>query len=334
MHINDDPFASIKLLDKELQKNSYTSEQYQVGERLYYRFESPHHGVWLTRAAVVTYPFTHSGLVNLSVRKDVAYAFLKNRNISVPATYMIKQGDVDREEIETIIASHKKLIVKPVDASLSRGLTLDLDKIEDVLPALELAFEQSDKAHAALIQEQVDGQELRFVVMRGKVEAVILRESPRVVGDGASSIRQLIIEENKLRKDIVVPYLSYPQLTADIIDASFLSDTSVPEIGNVVELGRGTMIRSGASIYNIMEQVDASYLRLAESIATYIGAAFIVLDVFVKDHSVPMTPVNYSFIEFNTAPELKMFYSCRDGKHFDVLKHLVPMINTTLEKHL
>jgi hypothetical protein len=52
--------------------------------------------------------------------------------------------------------------------------------------------------------------------------------------------------------------------------------------------------------------------------------------MMIHDHTKPQTEDNYTFIEFNTAPVLKMFYSCRDGNHYDILGDLVPMINATL----
>ena len=56
-----------------------------------------------------------------------------------------------------------------------------------------------------------------------------------------------------------------------------------------------------------------------------------VVDIMIQNLRQPHTKNNYAFIEFNTAPVLKLFYSCRDGKHYDVLPELAAMIDASLQ---
>jgi uncharacterized protein (DUF1330 family) len=90
------------------------------------------------------------------------------------------------------------------------------------------------------------------------------------------------------------------------------------------------MIRTGASIYNVIQTVHPSYLQTVENLAQKLGANFIVVDMILRDYTQEQSANNYAFIEFNTTPVLKLFYSCRDGQHYDVVEELADMIDGTL----
>jgi uncharacterized protein (DUF1330 family) len=69
---------------------------------------------------------------------------------------------------------------------------------------------------------------------------------------------------------------------------------------------------------------------VVENLVQTLGARFVVVDMMLQDYTKPKTAANYAFIEFNTAPVLKLFYSCRDGKQYDVVAELAAMIDTSL----
>ncbi|ETJ22198.1 Glutamate-cysteine ligase/gamma-glutamylcysteine synthetase, partial [human gut metagenome] len=48
-----------------------------------------------------------------------------------------------------------------------------------------------------LVEEFVAGTEYRFFILDGKCEAVVLRVAANVVGDGSSSIRELVEKKNQ-----------------------------------------------------------------------------------------------------------------------------------------
>jgi glutathione synthase/RimK-type ligase-like ATP-grasp enzyme len=77
-------------------------------------------------------------------------------------------------------------------------------------------------------------------------------------------------------------------------------------------------------MYDIINNLHQGYRETVEAIAKDMNADFIVVDIMLRD---PGEFTNYWFIEFNTSPVLKLFYSCRDGGHFDAGRHLAEMIN-------
>lgn len=316
-------FSSIQLLKKALAEHGYTNNTLVLGEDNYTQFTAPSGAVWLTSNTHINYPFVSSTVRTISDKKHLAYELARSLGARTPWTKLITEPEVSSLEIASLL-KHAPLVVKPNDSSLSKGLTINIGTREILLNAIAEALKISDNV---LIQEQIKGQEIRFTALNGKLVAAILRETPRVIGDGKTTVRGLLHLENKSRNKIKVPFLTYPQLDKPIIDLSAADLDYIPGNDEVVELSRSTMIRGGASVYNVIDDIHESYKKTALTLATTLGHGFVVVDMFIEDFQQPQNGANYAFIEYNMSPVLKLFYSCRDGKHYDVLPDLALMID-------
>jgi cyanophycin synthetase len=329
MNITADTGATYRLLATALEAKGYHVTTSTEGGRLVATYTSPRGTVWKTQAARIRYPFTSTTAHTLSVDKEAAYAAAQAAGIPVPATDLIATKDTfDETKAMEMIASHAPLVVKPNDSSLSRGLTLNVRTKEQLLDAVVSArqVKQSD----VLVQRQVEGEEIRFVIIKGKVVAAMLRRTPRVVGDGRHSVRELITIENQLRQSLKFPYITYPQLTPDNIDESFFTDETILAKGELLELSRATMIKNGCSVFEILDAVHDTYIKAVERLVSTIDTDFLVADFIVEDFSKPASMYNYSFLEFNVSPVLKLCYGCRDGKMFDIVPLVAQLIDDTL----
>lgn len=322
MGIISDEYASWKLLAKELAARGYTVSETYVEETQYVTYKSPKGALWRTRGAHLTYPITSKKAQLLAKDKDAATHYVVESGGSAPATLKLTGSEED-EQIQTFLGKYGKVVVKPLDRSLSLGLTTDITTLTKAKKAIKAAAEFSK---TVLMQQQVFGEEIRFTVLDGKVVSALLRRTPRVIGDGVSTIAELIDQENEARAKIDYTLVKYPQLTGKLIRKS-VDLTRIPDTGEVVELSRSTMIGRGCSAYDVLEKVDPSYLKIVEKVVKGLGAGFIVVDIFVEDFRQPATMKNHWFIEFNTAPVLKLFYSCRDGNMHDILPMLAGAID-------
>lgn len=324
MTIQDDPFASFKLLGNALQAKGYRSI-IQSDDPIVVTYEGPHKKRWTTKAAHISYPFNSELVRSISINKQKAYAFAAEQGFSTPYSKTV-EGELSQNDAETLLSKYGKLIVKPANSSLGRGLTLNITTLDQLRDAIQTAREVSS---SILVQEQVEGKEIRFMVIGGKVEAALLRQTARVVGDGITTIRDLIAKENEARRAIKFEMITYPELTEELVGDLVFSER-VPAKGEIVELNRSTMVRGGASIYNILDEVHPSYIQKVEALVQKLGAGFIVADVFCKEYTLPANNHNYWLIEFNTAPVLKVCYACRDGRQFDIVARLADQIDLFL----
>lgn len=267
-----------------------------------------------------SYPFTSRETVEISKDKVRGYELAEAAGMTIPVGIHTSDVAVARE----FLSKYKRVVVKPHNASGSRGLTVDVTTEEQLEQAMKLA---TIKGEDPLIQEQFIGEELRFTIIKGKLYSAILRRSPRVTGDGVRTIQELIEDENTIRKGLVFPYLTYPQLSNKNIDTAFMSNQTIPEEGEVVELSKTTMIKYGASFYGVTELVHPSYVEIAERLASKLESDLIVVDLMVVDFTVPATDSNYIFLEFNTSPSMIVYSSLRGGDNPPVVEKIADMID-------
>lgn len=319
--------STVELLQEALHKKGYKFEKFELRGSSYTRFIAPNGQVWLTQDTHIGYPFSSSATAKISIEKDLAYEFCAAEGVRVPATWILSQG-WDDSQLTPLLKRHP-LVVKPANASLSKGVSVDITNLQGLRTAVKAALKCSPRI---LVQEQIEGEELRFTVVNGKVRAVLLRQKPGLDGDGTSTIGELLARENEARANLRLPFLTYPQLSSQLISLSGHKAEDILSAGERIRLGRGTMVRTGASIYNVLADVHETYLAIVTRLVAALGDRFIVVDMIIRDYTQPLTKDNYAFIEFNKAPVLKLFYSCRDGKHYDIIRDLVPMIDVALTR--
>jgi D-alanine-D-alanine ligase-like ATP-grasp enzyme len=304
-----------------LKERGYTYQRVTLGGRLYHEYLAPSGWVWRYGQRFRAYPFITIAARNISTDKQASYDFAKLHNVSTPATIAVHNADAALQ----FLKDHRRVIVKPTSQSGGVGVTVDITSEHDLRSAI--SFATGDQNDPVLVQRQFIGEEVRFTVLNGKVASAILRQTPRVVGDGVSTIAELIDRENQTRRDLQFPSLTYPLLDEKIIPKHFIKSEHIPAKDEIIELNKSTMIRKGASFYGVMEQVHASYIGIAERLAYSLNPAMLVVDLMIEDFRRPATADNYVFIEFNTAPAPQIYTSIRGGDTPPVIDWIAQMID-------
>jgi cyanophycin synthetase len=314
-------YQSIELITQALVDRGFSSHKIRINNSDR-RMLTKGQKVWITQRAYLWFPFVSYTLRLLSIQKNLTYDYVQSLGYTVPKTALYPTGHpVNLSESQF----DYPVIVKPVDGSGSAGVTRGITDAQTLQATIEQMHQAGDNA---LVQTQFHGQEIRLTVLDGVVSAC-LRAVPQLLGDGVSTIAALLAAENQARQALVLPYITYPQLTAELVSLPENMD-AVPKRGDVVKLGESTMISGGASVYPIDETLHASYRDMVLAIASSLHASFLVVDLLVTDYRQEATAANYIFLEFNTAPALKLYYSYRAGEAFDILPRLAQKIEASI----
>lgn len=313
---------SIEIIEEVLSKEGYKFDTLELAERRFVQIKKDGRVLLTADYAYPLLPFATSSARLISKHKDMAYEFVESNGIATPKTVTVTR-DGNLQPAIQLLKEAGSVIVKPKQGSGSKGLHLDIIDEDQ----LSLAVQDSLRsASAVLVQQQLFGEEVRFTVIGGKVQGVLLRQKPYIVGDGMATVTQLIAEENRRRKEITDTLVSYPQLDETLVSPTLFNSVKVLAAGERLELNKSTMIRGGASIFNITDEIHPGYKELAEKAASF-GNGFIVVDMMIQDEKAAPRPDNYGFIEFNLVPALSLFYSCRDGNHIPLVEeYLKPML--------
>lgn len=321
-------YSAYRLFARELKKRGFNVRVFTQEGRRFVTYAAPSGRAWTTPTSNLRYPFVSPEVRTIARDKVRSYELAAAAGMAIPYTEVVDaEMPFPAEKAKVLLDRYERLVVKPADSSLSRGITLNIADYDGLKVAIQTAKAVSPNI---LIQEQVEGEEVRFAVLNGSVVAALLRQTPRIVGDGVTTVKELIRRENKARKKLTFKYISYPQLTAAIIPEHFLTDASVLPAGEVLELSRATMIKNGCSVYNILPQVHPGYLSIVQTLAAVLEPSFMVVDLFLKDYKTAPAPGNHWFIEFNASPVLKLFFGCRDGKMVD----LIPSLAEAIDRYL
>lgn len=324
---------SINLLEDWLKNRGFTSQKISLGfpEKSDFLLISKDDkdSALMFSAKRISFPQTTSATRDITSDKTKTYDLANHFNISHPSTIVINAKDYEIKPAISFLEKCNSIVVKPYNGLQSRGVSLDVSDEDTLRQAISEAGKLSD---SVILQKQFEGQEIRFTVIDNKVRSALLRKKPEVVGDGKSTVAQLIDFENNLRTKITSSLVTYPKLEGKLI-SSKIDLSSVPKTGELVEISKATMIRNGASVYEVLNEVDASYIAIAEKICSPLISSLVCVDLMIKDFKKPADENNYNLIELNLGMSLPLCYSARDGRNFTIIEnYLGPKVLKEFEK--
>lgn len=90
------------------------------------------------------------------------------------------------------------VVVKPIDLDGGVGVTAFLTEPDDVAQAYEAAAHLSE---SVVVEKHFLGKDYRIQVVEGEVQGILERAPGGVTGDGASTVADLILRQNRERKE-------------------------------------------------------------------------------------------------------------------------------------
>lgn len=206
--------------------------------------------------------------------------------------------------------ANSAIVVKPKSTNFGLGISIFQEPASqaDYEKALDIAF--SEDSHV-LVEEFVSGTEYRFFILDGKCEAVLLRVAANVVGDGQSTIRELVDQKNQdplrgrdHRSPLEIINLGDIELLM-LEQQGYTPDTVLPE-GVQAFLRGNSNISTGGDSIDMTDQMDQSYKQLAAAMATAMGAWACGVDLIIPDRTKPASKEepNCTCIELNFNPAM------------------------------
>jgi GNAT-family acetyltransferase (TIGR03103 family) len=198
-----------------------------------------------------------------------------------------------------MLMRHGSLVVKPARGEQGRGVAVDLDTMGSVQKAIEIA-----RAHCetVLVESFHRGEDLRLIVIGFKLVAAAVRRPAEVVGDGRSTVRQLIERQSRRRAAATGGESKIP-LDAEtercVAKAGFSLDAVPPE-GVAFAVRKAANLHTGGTIHDVTGLVHPRLVEAAVAVARAIDIPVVGVDFIVKNPTEP----DYVFIEANERPGL------------------------------
>lgn len=191
------------------------------------------------------------------------------------------------------------VVVKPTRGEQGKGITVGVTGPEDLNAALARAREEH---RDVLIEQRAPGDDLRLVVIDGRVVAAALRKPAEVVGTGHHTVRELIEAQSRRRSAATGGESRIPiddVTEATVTEAGWSFDDVLPE-GERLRVRRTANLHQGGTIHDVTATVHPHLCDVAVTAAAAIGIPVTGIDLLVPD----VRDDKYVFIEANERPGL------------------------------
>eukprot|EP00012_Vannella_robusta_P009609 CAMPEP_0206204266 /NCGR_PEP_ID=MMETSP0166-20121206/13394_1 /ASSEMBLY_ACC=CAM_ASM_000260 /TAXON_ID=95228 /ORGANISM="Vannella robusta, Strain DIVA3 518/3/11/1/6" /LENGTH=1174 /DNA_ID=CAMNT_0053623805 /DNA_START=134 /DNA_END=3654 /DNA_ORIENTATION=- len=228
-------------------------------------------------------------------------------------------------------------VVKPEAESSGRGVSCNITSQIELEEATKLAYFHAVKSPGLIVQEHIDGDDFRILVVDFKVVAVSKRVPAHVYGDGAHTILELIELENAnpLRKEGHTSPLTRITVDTEVIRVllSFgLTLNSIPRPGVMVMLRDKANLSTGGISVDLTDSTPEENKALVEKLCKSVQMN--VCGVDVRCHSVTKVWSEeqnpFKVIELNSRPGCRMhqFPSVGNSRNVvaKILKALFPEV--------
>jgi len=260
-----------------------------------------------------------TSLLASDIAKDkyMSKKLMEEVGIPVPAGYVVKNAD---EAIDAAKRIGYPVVVKPLDSHHGKGVMGGITDDEGVRMAYNIAKMHSSRV---IVEENLVGDDYRFLVVGGRMVAAAKRTPPYVLGDGTRTVKELVDELNSdpMRGWGHENYLTKVRIGEEEIkylkQQGFKMLDIVPE-GQIVYLRRNANLSTGGTSIDVTDEVCPEVRRDIERAAKAIGLDVCGVDAVIKDIKKPLGSGNGGIIEINTAPGLRMHIHPTKGKPRDV----------------
>jgi D-alanine-D-alanine ligase-like ATP-grasp enzyme len=245
---------------------------------------------------------------------------LREENIPVPPHILIDAKNL-RSAYDFMVACGSAVVVKPASGTAGgQGVSTNISNPSQLRRAIAWAAAFSRQI---LIERHVGGETFRLVFLDGELMDCVVRKSPRLTGDGVSTIRELVASENRRR--LAGGYgFSQSLLGVDVdmkmsLQAQGLSMKSVPEAGR--EFTIKTVANENSSDDNASGSffVNEENILLGRRIARATNLRLVGIDMITEDPSRPLEETQGAVVDVNGAPGFYYHYH-RRGDRFPLAR--------------
>ncbi|OGD61941.1 hypothetical protein A2160_01065 [Candidatus Beckwithbacteria bacterium RBG_13_42_9] len=277
-----------------------------------------------------SFPVNNQPSCAIANNKFLTKKVLQSFNIPMPKSWLVRTRSQARELI-----LEKKLypcVLKPAQGAHGNHVYANIESFKEFNELLPLVFTKADGPNNVLVEEYISGREYRVLVVGDKVSAVMERIPAHVIGNGQSSIRQLIREFNQ--NPLVGKKYEKP-LCRIIINGEVKRNLkklgekfiSIPKKGEMVFLRQNSNISTGGIGKDATDVVCPLVKELAVQATKAIGMVISGVDIIYNEQS-----GKAYVLELNDTPGIDIHHYPVFGQPRQVADDIVDYLNEELHR--
>lgn len=225
--------------------------------------------------------------------------------LPAPKTFLVKS------EAEAVRFFRKEkfrsAVIKPNNTDRGLGVYAGLTRENEILSA----FDAAKKYGQLILQEHIDGDDYRLLVVDNELMGVTCRRPFSVVGNGENTVRQLFDDKIKWRASHPF-YRNFNNITIEAADTIFmlqkqsLSFDSIPDVGQIVILRSNANVSTGGEHEDVTEKCHGDVKNLALDSARLVGLDLAGIDYITVDITKSWVETSGKICEINPTPALSV----------------------------
>ena len=285
------------------------------------------HGKYQQRIQATITSETKHIAVEISCDKEDTHNLLSDLGLPVP-----HQETVYRES-QAIRAAHRigyPVVVKPLNANHGRGVSINLNEDHEVATAFAAA-QDVGTSRAVLLESYITGFDHRMLVVNNELVAVAKRVPGHVIGDGKSTIAELIDVVNQdprrgIGHEKVLTRLELDSQALRLLEEGGYNQSSVLDKDQVFFLRSTANLSTGGTAIDVTDSVHPDNRAMAIRAIRAIGLDIGGVDFLTDDISQSYKEIGGGICECNAAPGFRMHVAPSEGQPRDVAGKVMEML--------
>jgi len=266
-----------------------------------------------------------------SIAVEIACDKEDTKNLLEAAEIPVPRGRICYNEEELRSTASKfgyPLVTKPVNGNHGKGATTNLTNWDELLAGFHAAQKYG---RGIIVEKFIQGFDHRILVINYKFICAARRTPAAVIGDGKSTLQQLIDEVNKdprrgFGHEKVLTQIKVDSFTQNILNEKGLTlDSVIPE-GEELWLKPTANLSTGGTATDVTDHVHPSNIFMCERIARIIGLDICGIDIMAPDLTVPLNESGGAVLEVNAAPGFRMHLDPTVGLARNVAEPVIDML--------
>lgn len=263
--------------------------------------------------------------VELAGDKEETNKILGALGLPVPRQELVQSADAAWRAARRLDGP---VVVKPYNGNHGRGITINITEEADVRAAFEAAREHS---RSVIVETYLHGEDHRLLVVNGELVAATLRTPGHVVGDGRSTVAQLVeVVNSDPRRGVghekVLTRIKLDREAELMLERKGYTFDSVPAEGETVFLRSTANLSTGGTATDVTDIIHPDNRAMAERAVRAIGLDVGGVDFLSSDIAESYRRTGGGICEVNAAPGFRMHIAPSEGKPRDAAGPVIDML--------
>lgn len=265
---------------------------------------------------------------DLSVYKNMTHQVLEAAKIPVP-----KQVEINKIEQLKEIKIPTPWVIKPLFEYGGKDVVVNIKNQNELL---KTAHELLKKYKSLLIEEFIEGEDFRFLILDNHFLGAIKRIPAQIKGDGIHTIKELVKYSNKYERkeiaDSAETYLKPIPIDSELefcLKKHGLNLSSILTKDKIIFVRKNANVSTGGEAHDMTERVHSENIKLAIKAVQALGLKFGGVDFITKDISQSIKENNGKITEINSLPSLWIHRFPNVGKGRNVADQIIDYLFET-----